>query len=73
MTTINALLKKRQKLEQQIAEAQRLEKRRAEVLALLQKHGLLDLTDAQILAALQPKTTQPTTSTRINFEPGEMQ
>ncbi len=55
MSTINALLKKRQRLEQQIVEAQRLEKRKAEIVALLEKHGLLSLTDDQILAALKPK------------------
>lgn len=63
MSTINALLKKRARLEAQIAEAQRLEKRKAEILTLLEKHGLLNLSDTQILAALQPKTAQPTPST----------
>ena len=55
MPTINALLKKRAALEAKIAEAQRLEKRKGEVLALLEKSGLLGLTDDQILAALKPK------------------
>ena len=53
MSTINALLKKRQKLEQRIAEAQRLEKRKVQILTLLEKHGLLSLSDEQILTALQ--------------------
>jgi len=56
-TKINALLKKRAKLEAQILEAQRKEKRKAEVLALLEKHNLLGLTDDQILAALKPKSS----------------
>lgn len=60
MSTLNALIKKRERLEQQIAETQRLEKRKAEIVALLQKHNLLTLTDAQILAALKP---QPVNST----------
>lgn len=60
MSTINALLKKRAKLEAQIAEAQRLEKRKAEIVALLEKAGAFSLTDAQILAALQPKSVPPT-------------
>ena len=59
MSNLNTLIKKRQKIEAQILEAQRREKRRAEVVALLEKHGLLDLTDAQILSALQPKSAQP--------------
>ncbi|MGE0073440.1 MAG: hypothetical protein AB7S55_10335 [Thiomonas sp.] len=53
MPTINALIKKREKLEAQIAAAQRLEKRKAEILTLLEKHGLLDLSDEQILSRLQ--------------------
>jgi hypothetical protein len=61
MSNLNTLIKKRQKIEAQILEAQRLEKRRAEVLALLEKAGAFSLTDAQILSlsALQPKATQP--------------
>ena len=55
-TKINALLKKRAALEAKIAEAQRKEKRKSEIVALLEKHGLLDLTDEQILAALKPKS-----------------
>ena len=68
MSTINALIKKREKLEKQIAEAQRLEKRKAEIVALLEKHNLLDLTDDQILNALLPKSEQPapTASPNIN-------
>jgi len=62
MSTINALLKKRAALEAKIAEAQRQEKRKAEVLALLEKHNLLGLTDEQILAALKPKLPQPQVS-----------
>ena len=53
MSTINALLKKRERLEQQIAAAQSLEKRKIEVVNLLEKHGLLDLPDAEILRRLQ--------------------
>ena len=65
MSTVNQLLKKRAQLEAKIVEAQRLEKRKAEVLALLEKHGLLALTDEQILAALKPKpaTTHATYTT----------
>lgn len=74
MSTINALIKKREKLEKQIAEAQRLEKRKAEIVALLEKHNLLALTDTQILAALQPESAQSapasTTSTFTNFTTG---
>jgi len=62
MSTINALLKKRAKLEAQILEAQRKEKRKAEVLALLEKHNLLGLSDEQILAALKPKSASPQVS-----------
>lgn len=53
MSTLNNLIKKREKLEAQIAQAQRLEKRKAEVVALLEKHNLLELTDEQILSRLQ--------------------
>jgi len=56
MSKINALLKKRAALEAKIAEAQRQEKRKAEVLALLEKHNLLGLSDEQIQAALLPKS-----------------
>ncbi|CDW96332.1 MULTISPECIES: hypothetical protein [unclassified Thiomonas] len=66
MSTINALLKKRARLEAQIAEAQRLEKRKAEVLALLEKAGAFNLTDAQILAALTPKAAQPPSTSYAN-------
>ncbi|MDY0331134.1 MAG: hypothetical protein RBR52_11660 [Thiomonas sp.] len=61
MSNLSALLKKRQRLEAQIAEAQRTEKRRGEILDLLQKHNLLHLTDEQIIAALtpQPAAAQP--------------
>lgn len=62
MPTINALIKKREKLEAQIAAAQRLEKRKAEIVALLEKYGLLDLSDEQILSRLQGAagpTTRP--------------
>jgi len=62
MSTINSLLKKRAALEAKIAEAQRQEKRKAEVLALLEKHNLLGLTDEQILSALKPKSQQPQAS-----------
>ncbi len=61
MPTINALLKKRQKLEQQIAAAQRLERRKAEVIALLERHDLLDLTDAEILSLLRRDASRPVT------------
>ncbi|MGE0106630.1 MAG: hypothetical protein AB7S53_06630 [Thiomonas sp.] len=71
MSTLNALIKKREKLEKQIAEAQRLEKRKAEIVALLEKHNLLALTDAQILAALQPESAQSSpASTFTNFTTG---
>lgn len=56
MPTINSLIKKRERLEAQIAQAQALEKRKTEIVALLEKHNLLSLTDAEILAALLPKT-----------------
>ena len=46
MSTINNLLKKRAELEAKIAEAQRLQKRKGEIVALLEKHRLLDLTEA---------------------------
>jgi hypothetical protein len=62
MSNLHALIKKRAKIEAQILEAQRLERRRDEVVALLEKHGLLSLTDAQILAGLQPKSTPSFTS-----------
>lgn len=73
MSTLNALLKKRQRLEAQIVEAQRNEKRRAEVLALLEKHNLLSLTDEQILAALtpQPAAARPTATTATTATTGE--
>lgn len=53
MSTLNSLIKKRERLEAQIAQAQRLEKRKTEILTLLEKHDLLDLTDAEILRRLQ--------------------
>jgi hypothetical protein len=59
MSRINALLKKRAALEAKIAEAQRQEKRKSEIVGLLEKYGLLDLTDEQILSALKPKS-EPT-------------
>lgn len=61
MSTLNSLLKKRAALEAKILDAQRLEKRRAEILDLLQKHDLLHLSNEQIIAALtpQPATAQP--------------
>ena len=62
MSTLNALIKKRAALEAKIAEAQRLEKRKIEILALLEKHDLLHLSDAQILAALSPKPALSTSS-----------
>jgi hypothetical protein len=62
MSKINSLLKKRAKLEAQILEAQRQEKRKAEVLALLEKHNLLGLSDEQILSALKPKSAPPQVS-----------
>jgi len=55
MPNINALLKKREKIEAQIAQAQRREKRKAEIAALFEKHQLLDLTDEQIIRALKPQ------------------
>ncbi len=55
MSTLNALIKKRAQLEAKIVEAQRREKRKSEIVDLLEKHGLLALTDEQILAALKPK------------------
>ena len=58
MSTLNSLIKKRERLEAQIAQAQRLEKRKTEILTLLEKHGLLELTDAEILSALLPKPVQ---------------
>jgi hypothetical protein len=66
MSKINSLLKKRAKLEAQILEAQRQEKRKAEVLALLEKHNLLGLSDEQILAALKPKSAPPQVSNYMN-------
>lgn len=66
MPNLNALLKKRAKIEAQILEAQGLEKRRAEVLALLEMHGLLTMSDAQILSALQPKATPPSFTNQGN-------
>jgi hypothetical protein len=66
MPTINSLLKKRAKLESQILEAQRQEKRRAEVLALLEKHNLFCLSDEQILAALKPKAAPTAPSFHSN-------
>jgi hypothetical protein len=62
MSKINSLLKKRAALEAKIAEAQRQEKRKSEIVALLEKHGLLDLTDEQILSALKPKSASPQVS-----------
>lgn len=53
MSTLNNLIKKRERLEAQIAQAQRLEKRKTEIVALLEKQGLLELTDAEILSRLQ--------------------
>ena len=52
MSAINALVKRREKLERQIAARQRLGKRKGEFIAL-QGHGLLDLTDAQIVLRLR--------------------
>jgi len=66
MSTINSLLKKRAVLEAKIAEAQRREKRKAEIIALLEKHNLLELTDAQILAALQLKSAQAMPNSTFN-------
>jgi hypothetical protein len=66
MPSLNALIKKRARLEAQILEAQRLEKRRVEVVALLEKHGLLTMSDAQILSALQPKATPPSFTNQGN-------
>lgn len=71
MPNLNSLLKKRQRLEAQIAEAQRAEKRRAEILDLLEKHNLLSLTDEQILAALTPKPTAKPTATMAAATTGE--
>jgi hypothetical protein len=62
MSKINSLLKKRAALEAKIAEAQRQERRKSEIVALLEKHGLLDLTDEQILSALKPKSAPPQVS-----------
>jgi hypothetical protein len=59
MSTLNKLMQKRARLEQQIADAQRREKRKAEIVALFEKHGLLDLSDDEILNALLPKPEQP--------------
>ena len=61
-TTLNNLIKKRERLEQQIAQAQQREKRKAEIVALLEKHGLMALSDEQILSRLQgaaDPTTRP--------------
>lgn len=67
MSTLNALIKKRERLEKQIAEAQHLEKRKAEIIALLEKHNLLTLSDAQILAAIKPQpATAAPASTSFN-------
>ncbi|WP_079415985.1 hypothetical protein [Thiomonas intermedia] len=72
MSTLNALIKKRAALEARIDEAQRLEKRKGEILTLLEKHDLLDLTDAQILAALSPKPEPSTSSPTHPFNsPGD--
>lgn len=49
---MNALLKKRAQLEAQIANEQRMQKRRMEVLRLIEKAGALDRPDGEILAAL---------------------
>ncbi|MEW6558945.1 MAG: hypothetical protein AB1412_01930 [Pseudomonadota bacterium] len=67
MSSINALLKKRAQLEARIAEAQRLEKRKAEIIALLEKHNLLSLTDDQILAALHPQPAPVPAATLNTF------
>jgi hypothetical protein len=66
MSTLNALIKKRAALEARIAEAQRFEKRKVEIVALLEKNGLLNLSDAQILAALKPKP-EPSTSSPTHY------
>lgn len=72
MSTLNALIKKRAALEARIAEAQRLEKRKAEIVALLEKHNLLALTDAQILTSLSPKPAPSTSSPTHPFNtPGD--
>ena len=49
---LETLLKKRQRLEAQIAAEHRLQKRRADVLTLIEKAGALTMSDEQILAAL---------------------
>ena len=70
-TALNKLVQKRARLEQQIAEAQRREKRKLEVVALLEKHGLLDLSDDEILNALLPKPAQPAPMSSLNtYETG---
>ena len=66
MSTLNKLMQKRARLEQQIADAQRREKRKAEIVALLEKHDLLDLTDDEILNALLPKPAQPAPMSTLN-------
>ena len=53
---LETLLKKRQRLEAQIAAEHRLQKRRAEVLQLIEKAGALTMSDDQILAALTGAT-----------------
>lgn len=62
MSSINALLKRREKLEQKIAAAQRLEKRKVAIIALLEMHGLLDLFGEQILSHLRRNSPPPVTS-----------
>jgi hypothetical protein len=50
---LNGLLKKRERIEAQIALAQRHEKRRNEIAAIAEKLGCLDLTDQAIAEAFR--------------------
>ncbi|PJB07577.1 MAG: hypothetical protein CO125_04655 [Hydrogenophilales bacterium CG_4_9_14_3_um_filter_59_35] len=50
---LETLIKKREALEKQIADAQRMEKRKSEIACLLEKTGILDLPDEVLLAEFQ--------------------
>jgi hypothetical protein len=62
---IDALLKKKAELEEQIATARTLEKRRASLADMLEKAGALSLTDDEIIAAVnaalakKPASSEP--------------
>lgn len=53
MARLETLLKKREELEKQIAEAQAREKRKSAIVDLLEKAGIIDLPDEVLKAEFQ--------------------